>query len=672
MYWRQVVSQSPTSADADQAIIDHYISVWEPLNQRILTGSSFSGNERNCCFLNTGAQGIGKDQFADVSAASGLNHIDDSRSIAVTDWDQDGDLDLWITNRTSPRVRFLRNDTPSNNSYVAVQLEGLPSAKCPRDAYGARVEVTFEDASGQSVQRTQTLHGGDSFLSQSFKWLHFGMQPDERIQSVAVRWPGTKNPESFSGVAAGKRWRLTQSKAVATEIPARKTTVSLDSAPLASVSTKATGRLKISWPRSVGDLEYLSFSGKKVIKKAVSDSPTLYLCWASWCSPCLEEIKEVSAADLGDLDVYALNIEQATSGDGPTAREQLDILNKAGFTGTAGIATRKLLGELNQTHLESIYLRTDLPLPVSFLVDKDGLLRVVYKGLLDVDQLKKDLQTFDAKGRDAMALSVPFPGRWSEEHLDGNPIAVARVYKQDGAPQDAEIFLKHYLDITKPADGADAASTADGKLDPQTKLLRAATYYELAMMAFRSGRSDQGFAKCQQALKLAPNSVPTLVAMITHLANTEQFDLAQPYCKLAQKLAGDNPAVNFQLGRVGLGKKNYAAAVSHFGKAFQANPRMFSAGNNLAWILATCPDEKVRDGRRAVEVAKNICAATEYKDHRYYGTLAAAYAENGDFKNAISITKKEIEMAEARDDQKSLRSLNAQLKQFADQKPIRE
>jgi len=151
MYWRQVVSQSPTTADADQAVIDHYIKVWEPLNQRILTGSSFSGNERNCCFLNTGQTESGKDQFADVSAASALHHLDDSRSIAVTDWDQDGDLDLWITNRTSPRIRYLRNDTPTKNSYVAFQLEGLPSEKCPRDAYGARVEVTLADETGETL-----------------------------------------------------------------------------------------------------------------------------------------------------------------------------------------------------------------------------------------------------------------------------------------------------------------------------------------------------------------------------------------------------------------------------------------------------------------------------------------------------------------------------------------
>ena len=268
MYWRQVVSQSPTTADADQADIDHYLDVWKPLNKRILTGSSFSGNERNCCFLNTGQSRLGKDQFADVSAASALHHLDDSRSIAVTDWDHDGDLDLWITNRTSPRIRYLRNDTPTKNGYVAFQLEGLPAENCPRDAYGARVEVTFANATGETAKRSQTLYGGDSLLSQSSKWLHFGLQPDQTVQAVSVRWPGSKNTESFSGAAAGKRWRLTQSKGVAQKMPARKTGAStLDANPLAGVPLKKSGRLKINWPKSVGDLEYQSMQGQPVTKK---------------------------------------------------------------------------------------------------------------------------------------------------------------------------------------------------------------------------------------------------------------------------------------------------------------------------------------------------------------------------------------------------------------------
>ena len=294
------------------------------------------------------------------------------------------------------------------------------------------------------------------------------------------------------------------------------------------------------------------------------------------------------------------------------------------------------------------------------------MLRVVYKGKLDVDQLKKDLQTLDAKGRNGMALSVPFPGRWSEEHLDGNPILVARVYVQDGNPEDAVTFLKHYLNISKPSD------TAGAKIDPQTNRLRAASWYELAMMAFRSGKPDEGFANCEQSLKLAPKSVPTLMAMISHLATTGEFDKARPYCQSIQKLAGGHPKVNFQLGRIGLGSKNYRAAVAHFERAFKANPRMFLAGNNLAWILATNKDEKIRDGKRAVEVAKSICEATQYKDYRFFSTLSAAYAEVSDYENAILITKKAIEMATAKGDDQTADLMNKRLELLESEKPVRD
>ena len=173
MYWRQVVSQSPLTADVEQKEIDHYLDSWQPLIDSMLTGSSFSGRERNCCFLNTR-----KNRFADISAASGLNQIDDTRAIAVSDWDHDGDLDVWLANRNGPRIRFLRNDTPTENSFVAFRLEGDPDRKCARDAFGARVTLTIKDADGNESNRIETLYGGDSFISQSSKWLHFGIQPD--------------------------------------------------------------------------------------------------------------------------------------------------------------------------------------------------------------------------------------------------------------------------------------------------------------------------------------------------------------------------------------------------------------------------------------------------------------------------------------------------------------
>ena len=59
------------------------------LHRWVRQGRSFSGHERNCCFLNTGGQ------FADISGVSGIDFADDGRGIGLTDWDHDGDLDAW-------------------------------------------------------------------------------------------------------------------------------------------------------------------------------------------------------------------------------------------------------------------------------------------------------------------------------------------------------------------------------------------------------------------------------------------------------------------------------------------------------------------------------------------------------------------------------------------------
>jgi hypothetical protein len=65
---------------------------------------------------------------------------------------------------------------------------------------------------------------------------------------------------------------------------------------------------------------------------------------------------------------------------------------------------------------------------------------------------------------------------------------------------------------------------------------------------------------------------------------------------------------------------------------------------DLAWLLATCPEPKVRNGRKAVDLAKTL---TEYDLHPYNLTvLAAAHAENGDFAKAVEIQNKAIELAE--------------------------
>ena len=94
------MSHSPDELSTSGQLLQ-YDRGWSALNKLIRSGRSFSGRERNCCFLNLGD---GK-SFANISAASGLDMIHDGRAVAMSDWDADGDVDLWIASRTGPRVR---------------------------------------------------------------------------------------------------------------------------------------------------------------------------------------------------------------------------------------------------------------------------------------------------------------------------------------------------------------------------------------------------------------------------------------------------------------------------------------------------------------------------------------------------------------------------------------
>lgn len=105
----------------------------------IRQGMSWSGRERNCCYLGTESK-----RFVDSSAVSGFDFLDDARGVVATDWDFDGDLDLWIANPSAPQMRFLHNDSPvgARQKFVSFQLRGT---KCHPDAIGARVEVHLEN-----------------------------------------------------------------------------------------------------------------------------------------------------------------------------------------------------------------------------------------------------------------------------------------------------------------------------------------------------------------------------------------------------------------------------------------------------------------------------------------------------------------------------------------------
>jgi len=91
------------------------------------------------------------------------------------------------------------------------------------------------------------------------------------------------------------------------------------------------------------------------------------------------------------------------------------------------------------------------------------------------------------------------------------------------------------------------------------------------------------------------------------------------------------------------GKGEYDKAVADYSEAIQLEPKRALSWNGLAWLYATCPQANLRDGKKAVEHAKQACGLSEWKDPNMVDTLAAAYAENGDYEQAVKWATKYLE-----------------------------
>ena len=107
-----------------------------------------------------------------------------------------------------------------------------------------------------------------------------------------------------------------------------------------------------------------------------------------------------------------------------------------------------------------------------------------------------------------------------------------------------------------------------------------------------------------------------------------------------------------------MAKHDYGRAIADFRSALRIDPQFSPAYNDLAWQLATCPDASLRDGKKAVKYATKACDLSQWNNLRQISTLAASYAESGDFSEAIKwetrilrspkATSQEISTASAR------------------------
>jgi tetratricopeptide (TPR) repeat protein len=163
---------------------------------------SFSGRERTRFWRD---DGLGT--FSEAAREVGLDSTRDGRGVAVFDYDDDGDLDVFLANQGQP-PDFYRNEGIAGNHWLRVALVGDPKTRTNRDGVGTR--VTALTPAGHRMIRERD--GGNGFAGQSDPRLHFGLGGETRVALLEVRWPDG-GLQYFEDVAADQQLTVCQDPA---------------------------------------------------------------------------------------------------------------------------------------------------------------------------------------------------------------------------------------------------------------------------------------------------------------------------------------------------------------------------------------------------------------------------------------------------------------------------
>lgn len=526
------MSLSPLESGIDAANPQRasYEAGWVAIHRMIREGASWSGRERNVAFLNTG-----DGRFAQVSAVSGLDFPDDGRAVASVDWDFDGDTDLWIANRTAPRVRLMLNDSPRGegaNGFVAFRLAG----KLQRDAIGARVEVRIPGEPARVL--VQSLRAGEGYLSQSSKVLTFGLGDAREIESVRVRWP-SGDYEEFSGASARGWFTLTEGSGRATPwaVPSGQSKLAPGAPVLPAADSVATVSLAARVP--LPKLLFTDLEGSTLTLEEPT-APYALLLWASWCAPCVVELRELAAA-AREIDSSGLRIVAVCLDDPQDRPKAAALLADLKWPYAAIFAEGETIDALDTLQQALVERRRPLALPASFLVDQRGSIAAVRRGPTDAAQLIAMAAKLDATFEQLRNQAAPFSGRWVGE-LPKPPYGIIEArFRERGLDALADEFQRmtwkriessvgqlHYrMGIAREKQGrADLALSEFAlavSLEPEFLDARLA----LAYMLQRSGDHAGAIEAYGVALRKHPRHVVALENLIVSLAFVGKRELAQ-------------------------------------------------------------------------------------------------------------------------------------------------
>ena len=246
--------------------------------------------------------------------------------------------------------------------------------------------------------------------------------------------------------------------------------------------------------------------------------------------------------------------------------------------------------------------------------------------------------------------------RWQREILTaGTAIVVAllswRASVQTSYWRDSETLFTHALAVTSNNDVAEN---------------------NLGIVYLQKGRLDAAISLLQAAVDLRADNSPAQENLAKALLQKGQVSEALLHYRKLLELQPDNMEVHNIVGTVLIQQGRISEAVEEWQKVLLIQPDNGNALSNLAWVFATCPDDTLRDGAQAVQLAEQALRISGSRIPVLFRTLAAAYAEKGMFSQAIETAQRGVELANSQGNSGLAAELQGNIALYQLGRPLRD